>query len=91
MFHRVRPVFVFDGATPALKRNTNIARRRRREAQQGVLRKTAEKLLIAQLKKQVGEGRVRSGSRAGGQVGGSSCPPPCPCVNAQRCPCRAAL
>ncbi|EFJ44850.1 hypothetical protein VOLCADRAFT_82613 [Volvox carteri f. nagariensis] len=52
LFHRVRPVFVFDGATPALKRHTNIARRRRREAQQGVLRKTAEKLLIAQLKKQ---------------------------------------
>ena len=53
LFHRVRPVFVFDGATPALKRHTNIARRRRREAQQGVLRKTAEKLLIAQMKKQV--------------------------------------
>ena len=28
LFHRVRPVFVFDGATPPLKRRTTIARRR---------------------------------------------------------------
>ncbi len=53
MFHRVRPIFVFDGATPALKRSTHIARRRRREAQAATLRKTAEKLLMNELKKQV--------------------------------------
>jgi len=53
LFHRVRPVFVFDGTTPALKRSTQISRRRRKEAQQGVMRKTAEKLLMNQLKKQV--------------------------------------
>ena len=28
LFHRVRPIFVFDGATPPLKRRTTIARRR---------------------------------------------------------------
>ena len=28
LFHRIRPVFVFDGATPALKKRTTIARRR---------------------------------------------------------------
>ena len=54
LFHKVRPVFVFDGAAPGLKRSTHIARRRRREAQQVVLKKTAEKLLMNQLKKQVG-------------------------------------
>jgi hypothetical protein len=53
LFHKVHPVFVFDGATPALKRSTHIARRRRREAQEVVLKKTAEKLLLNQLKKQV--------------------------------------
>ncbi|GFH15134.1 uncharacterized protein HaLaN_11304, partial [Haematococcus lacustris] len=52
LFHRVRPVFVFDGTTPALKRSTHIARRRRREAQASTLRKTAEKLLMNQLKTQ---------------------------------------
>ncbi|KAK9806600.1 hypothetical protein WJX73_007536 [Symbiochloris irregularis] len=51
LFHRVRPVFVFDGATPALKRRTTIARRRQREQQTANLRKTAEKLLLAQLKR----------------------------------------
>ena len=28
LFHRVRPVFVFDGSTPALKRRTTAARRK---------------------------------------------------------------
>jgi hypothetical protein len=28
LFHRIRPVFVFDGATPALKKQTTAARRR---------------------------------------------------------------
>eukprot|EP00803_Ostreobium_quekettii_P004915 evm.model.scf_615.3 EVM.evm.TU.scf_615.3 scf_615:20234-34220(+) len=50
LFHRIHPVFVFDGATPALKRRTIIARRRRQEVQNAKLRKTAEKLLMNQLK-----------------------------------------
>jgi DNA excision repair protein ERCC-5 len=33
LFNKIRPVFVFDGATPALKRLTVAARRRRREQQ----------------------------------------------------------
>jgi hypothetical protein len=60
LFHRVRPVFVFDGATPALKRSTHIARRRRREAQEVQLRKTAQKLLLNRLKQHVsGAGCVK--------------------------------
>ncbi|KAE9449160.1 hypothetical protein C3L33_18941, partial [Rhododendron williamsianum] len=50
LFLRTKPVFVFDGATPALKRRTVIARRRQRENAQTKIRKTAEKLLINQLK-----------------------------------------
>ncbi len=50
LFHHVRPVFVFDGAAPALKRSTHIARRQRREEQNSALRRTAEKLLLNQIK-----------------------------------------
>lgn len=50
LFLRVKPVFVFDGATPALKRRTVIARRRQRENAHTKIRKTAEKLLLNQLK-----------------------------------------
>lgn len=51
LFHKVHPVFVFDGATPALKRNTHVARRRRRELQSAALRRAAEKLLMNQIKR----------------------------------------
>jgi DNA excision repair protein ERCC-5 len=33
LFNKIRPVFIFDGATPALKRLTVAARRQRRETQ----------------------------------------------------------
>ena len=46
LFLRTKPVFVFDGGTPALKRRTVIARRRQRENAQAKIRKTAEKLLM---------------------------------------------
>ncbi|XP_061337655.1 DNA repair protein UVH3 [Gastrolobium bilobum] len=50
LFLRTKPVFVFDGGTPALKRRTVIARRRQRENAQAKVRKTAEKLLLNHLK-----------------------------------------
>ncbi|KAL2320099.1 hypothetical protein Fmac_029068 [Flemingia macrophylla] len=50
LFLRTKPVFVFDGGTPALKRRTVIARRRHRENAQAKVRKTAEKLLLNHLK-----------------------------------------
>lgn len=43
-------MFVFDGATPAIKRRTVIARRQQREQAGAKLRRTAEKLLLARLK-----------------------------------------
>ncbi|MCI23842.1 DNA repair UVH3-like protein, partial [Trifolium medium] len=46
LFLRTKPVFVFDGGTPVLKRRTVIARRRQRENAQAKVRKTAEKLLL---------------------------------------------
>ncbi|GLU11233.1 hypothetical protein SLE2022_279920 [Rubroshorea leprosula] len=50
LYLKTKPVFVFDGATPALKRRTVIARRRQRENAQAKIRKTAEKLLLNHLK-----------------------------------------
>ncbi|CAI8612318.1 unnamed protein product [Vicia faba] len=50
LFLRTKPVFVFDGGTPALKRRTVIARRRQRDVSQAKVRKTAEKLLLNHLK-----------------------------------------
>ncbi|KAK4754775.1 hypothetical protein SAY87_008532 [Trapa incisa] len=50
LFLRTKPVFVFDGGTPALKRRTVIARRKQRENAQAKIRKIAEKLLLNHLK-----------------------------------------
>lgn len=59
LFLRVKPVFVFDGGTPALKRRTVIARRRQRENAQTKIRKTAEKLLLNHLRTRKLEDLVR--------------------------------
>ncbi|KAK8928198.1 DNA repair protein UVH3 [Platanthera zijinensis] len=50
LFLRAKPVFVFDGGTPALKRHTVAARRRHRDNARAKIRKTAEKLLLNHLK-----------------------------------------
>jgi hypothetical protein len=47
---RVRPVFVFDGATPALKRQTVLARRAQRKHADTRLKVVAEKLLIQRMR-----------------------------------------
>ncbi|XP_030331760.1 DNA repair protein complementing XP-G cells-like [Strigops habroptila] len=53
LFFRIRPVFVFDGGAPLLKRQTLAERRRRKEIASHDSRKTAEKLLKTFLKRQV--------------------------------------
>ncbi|CAM0871652.1 unnamed protein product [Alopecurus aequalis] len=50
LFLRARPVFVFDGATPALKRRTLAARRRHRDAAQAKLKASRLEELAAQIK-----------------------------------------
>ena len=52
LYNRVRPLFVFDGATPDLKRKTMEARVRRRKISETSKHTGAQKLLLAQLKKQ---------------------------------------
>ncbi|XP_053912924.1 DNA excision repair protein ERCC-5 [Cuculus canorus] len=53
LFFRIRPVFVFDGEAPLLKRQTLAKRRQRRESAMSDSRKTTEKLLKTFLKRQV--------------------------------------
>ncbi|KAK0677091.1 ERCC5 protein, partial [Pygoscelis papua] len=53
LFFRIRPVFVFDGEAPLLKRQTLAKRRQRKEVAVIDSRKTTEKLLKTFLKRQV--------------------------------------
>ncbi|CAM9837269.1 unnamed protein product [Scytosiphon promiscuus] len=52
VFHRIRPIFVFDGGAPALKSRTLAARRKlRSDGTDSSMRKTAQRILASQLKK----------------------------------------
>uniref|UniRef100_A0A8C5X1X5 DNA repair protein complementing XP-G cells n=1 Tax=Malurus cyaneus samueli TaxID=2593467 RepID=A0A8C5X1X5_9PASS len=53
LFFRIRPVFVFDGEAPLLKRQTLAKRRQRKETAINDSRKTTEKLLKTLLKRHV--------------------------------------
>ncbi|KAI8367523.1 uncharacterized protein BYT42DRAFT_648548 [Radiomyces spectabilis] len=53
LFYNIKPVFVFDGGAPVLKRSTIRDRRRRREGMVTNLKRTAEKILSAQVKSRV--------------------------------------
>ena len=50
LFHRIRPIFVFDGDTPHLKKNTTSRRRKIRERQEENYVKAAQKILVLQMK-----------------------------------------
>lgn len=50
LFHSIRPVFVFDGATPALKKKTLMLRAAARDRQEIKIRRLAEKLLRNRIK-----------------------------------------
>ena len=51
----IKPVFVFDGATPLLKRQTVMARRARRDQSKTKLRRVAEKVLLNTLQRNAGK------------------------------------
>ncbi|CAG8784023.1 17200_t:CDS:2, partial [Acaulospora morrowiae] len=50
LFFNIKPVFVFDGGAPELKRATLTERRKRRVGTANNLQKTAEKILAAQMR-----------------------------------------
>ncbi|KAI0561665.1 DNA repair protein complementing XPG RAD2 [Gracilaria domingensis] len=60
LFLCVRPVLIFDGATPSIKRRTVAARRAQREKHEAKLRRLAEKILVNRIKKKaVGDAILR--------------------------------
>ncbi|KAF9287034.1 DNA repair protein rad2 [Mortierella alpina] len=50
LYYNIKPIFVFDGGTPALKRMTILERRKRKRHDEHMVKRTAEKLLAAQLR-----------------------------------------
>lgn len=55
LFFGIKPVFVFDGGAPALKRQTIMARKRRREGRRDDAVRTAGKLLAVQMQRRAEE------------------------------------
>ncbi|KAJ3096384.1 DNA repair protein rad2 [Phlyctochytrium planicorne] len=68
LFYGVQPIFVFDGATPTLKRATVSARRRRRADADAGVHRTAEKLLMAQLQMRAVQTAEMEEARLNGQI-----------------------
>jgi hypothetical protein len=73
LFHGIKPIFVFDGGVPVLKRRTVAQRRLHREVQSQNLRQHAQSILVAQLKRQIEEAhelKQQGKSAQGGFVAG---------------------
>ncbi|KNC46752.1 uncharacterized protein AMSG_03181 [Thecamonas trahens ATCC 50062] len=77
LFVRIKPVFVFDGATPALKRRTVAERARRRRAAESAVSVPAAQAARKLLKQQIASAAAKSAgakaagftSRSGGTAG----------------------
>ncbi|KAI9343999.1 XPG N-terminal domain-containing protein [Obelidium mucronatum] len=67
MFYGIRPVFVFDGATPPLKRVTVRRRRERKADASSSVQQTAEKLLQQQLRLHAIRNLDQNAENSGGQ------------------------
>ncbi|KAJ1575470.1 hypothetical protein NDA11_001016 [Ustilago hordei] len=75
LFHGVRPVFVFDGGAPVMKRKTLSGRKARKQGAKESHARTAEKLLAAQMRqaaiKHVADGQARAPSSGAQQGSGA--------------------
>ena len=67
LFFGVKPVFVFDGGAPALKRRTVGRRRERREGRREDAVRTAGKLLAVQMQRRMEEEEDKKKKRKGGR------------------------
>ncbi|ETM02226.1 hypothetical protein L917_01245 [Phytophthora nicotianae] len=64
LYYGVRPVFVFDGQTPEIKKRTTARRRKRQEQQSANLRHTAQRILLNRLKQARQEMKKNGGASA---------------------------
>ncbi|KAI0264472.1 hypothetical protein BC834DRAFT_883267 [Gloeopeniophorella convolvens] len=65
LFYGIKPVFVFDGGAPALKRNTIAERKRKKSGAALSHAKVAERLLAAQLRREaVGQAQAQKSARS---------------------------
>ncbi|KAK1783669.1 hypothetical protein QBC45DRAFT_474270 [Copromyces sp. CBS 386.78] len=69
LWYGIKPVFVFDGGAPALKRATIQARRRRREGRRDDAARTAGKLLAVQMHRMAEEEAERRRKKAEAREG----------------------
>lgn len=60
LYHGIKPVFVFDGGAPALKRRVITDRRKRREGRRDDAVKTAGRLLAVQMQRRAEEEQQRA-------------------------------
>lgn len=65
----IKPIFVFDGKAPDLKRHTLYLRQQQRERRQINLKKLAEKYVIKQLEGKLKEGKPVGGNSKSGSKG----------------------
>lgn len=63
LFHKIKVVFVFDGAAPALKRRTVLTRQQRRKNQEELLKQNARRIVLMQLENQR-ESRKRKSAKS---------------------------
>lgn len=87
LFHKIRPVFVFDGMTPALKYNTVKARRHNTEKNEVNKKIAAQRLFRAQLKQHV-LATMKRAAEADTQSGGAGNKPLIPSDSQQQQPAR---
>jgi len=86
LFHKIRPVFVFDGMTPALKYNTVKARRHNTEKNEVNKKIAAQRLFRAQLKQHVLKSLKRAAESEDKSGGGDGKPVMIPSDSQQQQP-----
>lgn len=69
LHNRIKPVFVFDGATPTLKLRTTRARKVIRDRQEGDLKKAAERILVSQIKQYIIQQKLNKDNEGQKNVG----------------------